>query len=238
MTEQVRRAARLIEIERLLRNRVQGWTAAELGAELGFSTRTIQRDIVVLESELGVPLVQSGYRYQLLPGSAPLGPVRFTLQEARAIFLATRLFLRHADERDQDGVTALDKLADALPPPISHQVTATAAQLRGRPVRKDQYDALCRITEGWAQSRTVEITYRSARDSSLRTTALDPYLLEPSANGAATYVIGLSHLHSAVRTFKYGPHPACRGNTADLCSTRHGGDCRPAEPKLGSRVRR
>jgi proteasome accessory factor B len=174
----------------------------ELGVELGYSTRTIQRDLAVLESELGVPLVQLSRRYQLMAGSSPLGPVRFTLQEARALYLATRLFLRHADERDQDGISALDKLAHTLPESIGRQVMTAAAQLRTRPARKNQHDALCRLTEGWAQSRTVDIRYRSAQDTSLRKTALDPYLLEPSANGAATYVIGFSHLHNAVRTFK------------------------------------
>ena len=89
-----------------------------------------------------------------------------------------------------------------MPEPIGRQVQAAAAQLRTRPARKNQRDALCCLTEGWAQSHTVAVTYRSAQHTSLRKTDLDPYLLEPSANGAATYVIGFSHLHQAVRTFK------------------------------------
>jgi CRISPR-associated endonuclease/helicase Cas3 len=48
----------------------------------------------------------------------------------------------------------------------------------------------------------VAIRYRSQSSHSVRTTGLDPYLLEASANGAATYVIGYSHEHREVRMFK------------------------------------
>ena len=41
-----------------------------------------------------------------------LAPVHFTLHEARALYIATRLFLRHSDERDPDGISALEKLAE------------------------------------------------------------------------------------------------------------------------------
>lgn len=202
MTEQVRRATRLLEMERLLRKRVQGWSARELADELGYSQRTIQRDIAALESELNVPLMLDGRSYRIMPDTGSLAPVRFTLQEARALYLATRLFLRHADDRDPNGISALDKLAHALPEPIARQVAVTVEQLRGRPAQKKAQEILCRITEGWAESHTVSIRYHSARDSHVRRTDLDPYLIEPSATGAATYVIGFSHAHEAVRTFK------------------------------------
>jgi predicted DNA-binding transcriptional regulator YafY len=202
MTEQVRRAARLIEIERLLRRHPGGMTANELADRCACSSRTIQRDLSVLESELSVPLMLEGRRYRIMPGAHPLSPVRFTLHEARAIFLATRLFLRHADERDPDGISALQKLAASLPHAIAAQVELTAQQLRRRPQRRAQNEVLRRITEGWAASRTVSIRYRSVQSGGVPHTDLDPYLLEPSATGAAVYVIGHSRAHGEVRTFK------------------------------------
>lgn len=202
MTEQVRRAARLVQTERLLRRRPGGWTVVDLARELACSPRTIQRDIAVLESDLGVPLVLSGRRYLIMPGAAPLAPVRFTLQEARAIYLATRLFLRYADERDPDGISALEKLAAALPEPVAAQVDATANQLRRKPHHRAQTEVLRNITEAWAASRTTRITYRSSTNRDSHIVTLDPYFLEPSTSGAATYVIGFSHEHAAVRTFK------------------------------------
>jgi CRISPR-associated endonuclease/helicase Cas3 len=202
MSEQTRRASRLWRLEQLIRQRPMGWTSSELARELGCSTRTVQRDIAVLESELTIPLLTDGRRYKILPGSHGLGPVRFTLQEARAMLLATRLFLRFSDDRDPDGISALEKLAGALNEPVSLHVRATIEQLKRRPQRKAQVEALRVITEGWAGSQTVHIQYRSKSAGRPKETDLDPYLLEPSAIGYTTYVVGLSHEHGAVRTFK------------------------------------
>ncbi|MCC6382252.1 MAG: WYL domain-containing protein [Dehalococcoidia bacterium] len=203
MTEQVRRAARLVEIERRLRQSPAGLTVRDLARQLDCSPRTIQRDLIVLESELGVPLLEApGRRWQLLPGSTPIGSVRFNLQEARAVFLATRLLLRHADERDPDAISALEKLAAALPPPLAAQVRSAATQLKERPARRPQTEVLRTLTDAWASSQTVTLRYRSQAARAIRRTELDPYLLEPSTTGAAVYVIGYSHEHGQVRTFK------------------------------------
>ena len=43
-----------------------------------------------------------GRRWKLMPGSTPIGAVRFGLQEARTILLGARLYLRHADRMDPD----------------------------------------------------------------------------------------------------------------------------------------
>lgn len=201
MTEQTRRATRLIEIERKLRQRPAGYSAAELARELGYSQRTIQRDLRDLESELNVPLMDApGRRYRIMPGAAPLAPVRFTLQEARAVYLASRLFARYADEQDPDGVTALEKLADTLPETIGRQLLQTARTVHERPARKSYTDALRLLTDAWASSHTVVMEYRSSGATAAKTVHLDPYLLEPLQSGA--YVMGFSHEHGEVRTFK------------------------------------
>jgi predicted DNA-binding transcriptional regulator YafY len=211
VTEQTRRAARLIEIERRLRKNPAGLTVRQLAEALNVSARTIQRDLNVLEYELGAPLMENGRRrWALLPGSTAIGAVRFTLHEARVLFLATRLFLRHADEQDVDGISALRKLADALPPTFAENVEHSVRELQARRVNETYVRALHVITEAWADSRVVHITYESSSAGGLRQTALEPLLLEPSATGAATYVVGYSHEHGAVRTFKIDRIQAAR----------------------------
>lgn len=202
MTEQTRRASRLVEIHRLLVKR-GSMSAAQLAAELEYSQRTIQRDLQVLESELRVPLIYENRRYRIMPGGQhPLGPIRFTLQESRAMFLASRLFVRYADEWDPDGVTALEKLAGTLPPAIAQQVEYTLEQLKQRPQNKKQTGVLRALTEAWAESLTIRMQYRSSHAQEPYETELDPYLLEPSASGSSTYVVGFSSKHNDVRIFK------------------------------------
>lgn len=203
MTQQTRKADRLIEVERLLRGRPAGYTARQLSDRLGVSMRTIQRTLLDLETSHYVPIEFEGRRYKITPGAGqPLAPVRFNLQEARAIYIASRLFLRHADERDPDAISALEKLAATFPEPIAVQVRLVIQELILRPNDRNESESLRALTEAWALSRRVVITYDSRSAGAERTTELDPYFLEPSATGAATYVTGFSHAHNEMRTFK------------------------------------
>lgn len=202
MSEQTRRATRLLQMERLLHQHPNGLTVAEFSENLGYSKRTIQRDIAALESELRAPIQVIRRRYRLDPDSAPLAPVRLTLNEARALLLAMRLIARNANERDPDAASAILKLAETLSGPIAREIADTAKAIEERPVDPEQVLVLRRLTLAWAHSRTVAIRYRSQRAGGEQTTALDPYLLEPAPNGVGIYVIGFSHNHREVRTFK------------------------------------
>ena len=200
MTEQTRRATRLMRIRDVLSRR-GSVSCAELADELGYSQRTIQRDIAALESELGVPLVYEARRWRLMPGAKLVfGPVRLTLQEARAMYFATRLMLRSADERDPDGIAALEKVADALPPGLAAHMRRTVEEYNQLPKNTAYIETLRRLTEAWASNRTATITYRSSGSANARTTDLDPYILDHTQSG--TYVVGHSSEHKEIRVFK------------------------------------
>ena len=200
MTEQTRRATRLVRVRELLARR-GSVSCAELSDELGYSQRTIQRDIAALESELGVPLLYEGRRWHLMPGTKLVfGPVRLTLQEARAVYFATRLMLRSADERDPDGVSALEKVADALPEGLAGHMRRTVGEYAELPANTAYIESLRRLTEAWAANHTCTIKYRSASQAADRTTDLDPYILDHTQSG--TYVFGFSSEHNEVRSFK------------------------------------
>ena len=200
MTEQTRRATRLVRVRDVLGRR-GSVSCAELAEELGYSQRTIQRDIAALESELGMPLLYEGRRWRLMPGTKLVfGPVRLTLQEARAVYFATRLMLRSADERDPDAVSALEKVADALPGGVAEHMRRTVTEYAELPSNSAYIESLRRLTEAWATNRTTTIKYRSASQATPRTTDLDPYILDHTQSG--TYVFGFSSEHRAVRSFK------------------------------------
>ena len=61
---------------------------------------------------------------------------------------------------------------------------------------------LTTITEAWARRRVLRLTYRSAGKRRPKEVIVEPYFLEPSAAGFATYLIGYSRTHGQMRTFK------------------------------------
>jgi predicted DNA-binding transcriptional regulator YafY len=200
MTPQ-RRSVRLIRIQELLRGRRAGYTVAELAGLTGVHVRTIQRDLLILQTESGVPLTEERGRYALMHEER-LGPVSLTLQEARAVLIATRLFLRYSDEGDPYAAAALKRIASIMPPAVRDQVTAAAESLSARPLDPDFSRNLVTVTEAWARRRSLRVWYRSAGRRLSREVIVDPYFLEPSAAGFATYLIGYSQTHRAIRTFK------------------------------------
>ena len=200
MTPQ-RRSVRLNRLQELFRGRKAGYTPHELARLTGVHVRTIQRDLLVLQSESGVPLTEEHGRYALLHDER-LGPVSLNLQEARAILIATRLFLRHSDEGDPYAAAAIKRIAGIMPPGVREQVSAAGESLGTRPLDADFSRNLCAVTDAWSRRRVLRISYRSAGKSRSKEVIIDPYFLEPSAAGFATYVIGYSHTHGQVRTFK------------------------------------
>lgn len=200
MTEQTRRSTRLVRIRDLFVKRGT-LSASELARELGYSQRTIQRDLLALDSELNVPLVFENRRWRIMEGAnVVFGPVRLTLHESRAVYFATRLMLRSADERDPDGIAALEKIADALPAGVASHMRRTVAEYSALPANMQYIEVVRRLTEAWASNHTATITYRSASAAGPRTTGLDPYLLDHTQSG--TYVAGYSSEHGQVRIFK------------------------------------
>lgn len=200
MTPQ-RRSVRLIRIQELLRGRRAGYTVAELARLTGVHVRTIQRDLLILQTESGLPLTEERGRYALMHEER-LGPVSLTLQEARAVLIATRLFLRYSDEGDPYAAAALKRIAGIMPPAVRDQVTAAAESLSVRPLDPEFSRNLVTVTEAWARRRSLRLWYRSAGRSRSKEVVVDPYFLEPSAAGFATYLIGYSRTHGTMRTFK------------------------------------
>lgn len=198
------RTARLLRVWSLLARNPQGLTAREVAAICQMSIRTVYRDIVALDSEIRVPVCQSGNRYSV--DSSALPPVRFSLEEAMAIYISARLTSRYADERDPAISSVFSKLADILPSPIAERVKETAAALVERPVNETFSQAFALLTSAWATRRRVRIGYvwtkADGSASKVYSRLLDPYFIEPSAMGHSCYVIGLDHYTNEVRTFK------------------------------------
>ena len=201
MTTPMRRSVRLIELASLLKSRRAGMTPRELARATGVSVRSIQRDLQVLQFEQGMIIDERGGRY-FVPREERLTPLELTLQEARAMLIATRLFLRYSDESEPHATNALRKLAGVMPPAVREQVKAAADALSNRPFNPEFSRNLATVTDAWARGRVLRLSYRSAGKQRPKEVLLLPYFLEPSAAGFATYLIGYSRTHEQLRTFK------------------------------------
>jgi predicted DNA-binding transcriptional regulator YafY len=197
----MRRSLRLNAITEHLRSRKAGMTVRELAGATGVSVRSIQRDLNVLQFEGGLALDERDGRYAI-PGGERLAPLDLSLQEARAMLIATRLFLRYSDESEPSAANALRKLARIMPAEVKDQVTAAADALSRRPFDPEFSRNLTTVTEAWARRRVLKLTYRSAGRQRPKEVIVEPYFLEPSAAGYSTYLIAYSRTHRQIRTFK------------------------------------
>lgn len=194
-----RRATRLQRITEILYRSPKLYSSLELAEMLHVDQRTVQRDLAVLESEMSVPLVSDGKGGYTVDRHTRLAPLGLTVDEARALYLAIRLYLRNTDECDPDALTALDKLANALPSPMSDRFREAVETLSRRNVGAEYSEMLRVLTQGWARGRRVAFSYRSAKGHSSEID-LEPYFIE--AMSRSTYVIGFSRGHKSVRVFK------------------------------------
>jgi len=196
------KAARLQKIVHLLYRNPHGLTTQEMSRHCQVTTRTIQRDLKDLEAA-GIPVWggEGDGRYGIIKGYY-LPPIHFNLEEASALYLATRLLARYSDEHNPIIVHALAKLAGALPEAIAAHIHHTVRSLAYQPENHAFARVLETVALGWATGRKVRIRHQAAGSENVHEYLFSPYFLEPSSVGYATYAIGYSSWFEDVHTFK------------------------------------
>ena len=183
------RVQRLRALEQaLLRAGDRGVRPGELAARLGVRRQTVYRDLQAL-ADTDVPLWNPARGLWAVRQEQYVGTVRLSIHEAVALFFATRLLARMADEHNPHAVSALEKLALRFPEPVREQAMRAAALLERRPRNREFVQALECLTLGWIERRKVRVLYRSARGRQRHPYVLHPYFLEPAAPGMAVYVL-------------------------------------------------
>lgn len=194
------RAERLRAIEQMLYRSPNGVRVTEIARRCGVHRRTVYRDIDLLSSG-GVPIWQDGGRFGI-ERSQYLTTVRLNFNEAAVLFIAARLLARHSDEHNPHVVTALDKLATALPEPVSRHIARTADAVRQRPINDRYIQVLEAVTLAWASRRKVRLWYRSPRSGQVRIRDFATYFVEATQTGFSCYAIGWDDWANDMRTFK------------------------------------
>jgi proteasome accessory factor B len=114
--------------------------------------------------------------------------------------------VRYADKYDPDLAAAFEKLEAGLPAPLAEHVERTLDVLQHAPRDERFIEHVRRLTQAWAERRVVEIDYELGRYEEprpeRRRATVRPYLIEPSLQTHALYLIGYDEGRQATRTFK------------------------------------
>jgi len=198
------RLARLLRVVAVLRGHPEGIRPAEIARRVGVTTRTVYRDLRALETDVGVAVWSDAGLWGVV-GDEFLPPLKLTLDEAMAVVLSARLMVRYADKYDPDLAAAFEKLEGVLPAALAEHVERTLDVLAQHPRDADFSERVHRLTRAWAERRVVTFTYEPARygpDAAPRQATVRPYLIEPSLQTHALYLIGWDETRKALRTFK------------------------------------
>lgn len=194
------------KIERLylhLRKFPDGLKVSEIKEHLNMNRKTADDYLIFLANERRVykESVRWFVDYDYVP--ITLKPINLKAEEAMILYLASRLFVKASDTRNIAAESVLAKLAIVLraDADVSEDIERAAIQLGQRPIDEDYEDKFQTIMRGYLYRRSIEIVYHPYKGDPFATT-IQPYLLEPSAIGFSTYVIGKSSIINELRTYK------------------------------------
>jgi len=196
------RIDRLFAITLLLQSK-RRVRAQDLARRFEVSERTIYRDMFAL-SESGVPVVSlPGEGYELAEGFY-MPPLRFTSQEARALFLGTQMLVTHTTGRlPTDAEGALAKIAAVLPKDLRADVERLT-QIIGFVAPTARFDLdepkLATLQTAIRERRVVWLRYHSFNKNEVTEREVEPHAL--SYYSGAWYMDGYCRLRCDVRGFR------------------------------------
>ncbi len=186
----------------LLSRYPDGLTEREIAEHLNLERRTTNNYLRELEAEARVE--KDGQVWCAWPFKTPvLRGFDLAPEEAMVLYLASRLYVKHSDQRNETAETVLLRLADILSSDmgLEDDIVQAAHELAHRPIRPGYEDVFRTMMRAYIYRCRVEITYHPYRGQPFAT-VFAPYLLEPSAIGFSTYAIGHSSVVDDLRTYK------------------------------------
>lgn len=200
-TDRLRKTERMLRIWFLIQRSPLRYSTKDLAGKFGVNVRTIYRDISSLETGLMVPIYQEKGKWGV-DDSHFLPPIRFTISEALNVFLATRLMISYSHRYDPNVESTFGLLASVLPQPLKEQAEKTLDWMKGLPKNDTYLRILATLGEAWMSRRRVRITYQALEAERAAERTIDPYFIEPAAEGHSSYVIAYCHRSGEIRNFK------------------------------------
>lgn len=197
------RISRLLRLINLLQTRT-GWNPNSLAQELGVSTRTLFRDLNVLEAS-GIPCrSEDGGDYKIHQGYF-LPPVSLNASEVLGLMQLTRFIGNHRERPfHAHALSAIYKLITIVPEPLRSTCGQMLSSISIKPDPKLDTDAESRFFTQLQQAadlgRACRVIYASVNGEGRNTFEIEPYLLHHV--NRAWYVLGKTDLHNEVRMLK------------------------------------
>ncbi|KGD85884.1 YafY family protein [Rhizobium sp. YS-1r] len=195
----MRKASRLFEIIQILRLAKKPVTAAEIGAQLEVTVRSIYRDIAALQA-MRVPIEGGrGIGYILRPGFT-LPPLMLSIEETEAIVLALALLERTGDTELKQAARQVNrKIAAVVPPPLADIFSANALHAWGTPAPAPEAVDLAMVRRAIRDEQKLALDYRDeyarATERLIRPVALIYY-------SQTTNIVAWCELRQAIRNFR------------------------------------
>ena len=186
----------------------KGYTTGELSRMFGVSRRTLVRDLKEIQ-EIGIqPLFSSSRRGYALPPEQFLPPINLNLQEALGLLLLVHKIRSQIQMPfKHSALLAAMKIESCLPPKVRRYCESALARISAKagaqvpaPTTPGLDNTFALLQSTAAQRRKACIDYDSLFDGRAIQCELSPYHL--LYNQRTWYVVGLSSVHKAVRTFK------------------------------------
>jgi len=179
----------------------------EVAAELGYTVRTVYRDLQVLE-RVGVPIYQERQgrhaRWRVMDGYRRRLSITLSWPEMMALALGRKLLEKLSTVPLSDAATsALAKVNDGLPREAAERGAgcdeAVSAQLGASHDYARHTAVLRTLMEAIERHESVTLQYRKLGDRKGIERIVDPYFLH--VQSGAVYLIGFCHQRNAIRTF-------------------------------------
>ena len=195
------RIARLLRVQILLAQSPHGLTINEIAKKCSVSRRTVYRDLLALESEIGIPIWQQGSKRGVIEGCfLPL----FTLtpEEEITIFMALRLMRNFIYAYNPFLISTFNKLKIAAHEDLKIAIQDTIEKLEKAP-RSDgrKLSNLNKLAKAWLSRHRVKIHYQTPFDENPRVYIIEPYCFAPSLFERSSQIIAYCHSTKLVSNF-------------------------------------
>jgi len=191
--------ARLIELISVIRFHPD-WGPKKLAEYFEISEKRIYDDLNELNAA-NIPIVYNGKGYSFL-STASLPPVHFTVDEALAILMSSKMIQAQSDDCYSQGArSATAKMVNLLPDNIKRYFVDLAEKVSVETKGHSEVNhALKFLNEAIVNRNTIATLYSSFSSAQRRKREIDPYGVV--FRGNSWYLIGYCHLRDEVRTFR------------------------------------